>query len=127
MRTNRFRGVCAACSRTVEPEQGVITRPDGTTRVFCTPEEAAAHQPSAPAAADTDPYELSAAQVRITGTPAQCHAVWQALQLAPHLLTGQRSADRPRRDDDRVMLYGPVTIEARHLEAIERERQEAEQ
>lgn len=125
MRANRYRAVCVGCSTTVEPGAGVLIRHQGGSRVYCTQAEATeAAQVPAPAPGDDEPP--APAEVRITGTPAQCQAIWDALKLAPDLSAGVRSKDYPRRDpgDDRVTAYGPITVDPRTLLAVQREIRE---
>lgn len=127
MRANRYRGVCARCHTPVEPGAGVLIRHQGGSRVYCTQAEAAEDTPNAgPVPGEGESEEPAPAEVRITGTPAQCQAIWDALKLAPNLSAGTRSKDYPRRDpgDDRVTAYGPITVGPRTLLAAQREIRE---
>ncbi len=121
MEPNRFPGPCegTACGRPVAALQGFRDRRGGRWRVYCSTECATTPTVPGPSA----PLDLPPAEVRVTGTPAQCTAIAEALKLGMGLRVESVSEPRARRDSDdtRTALYIRAAVDPRHLAAIEKE------
>ncbi|MGW2793593.1 hypothetical protein ACWC9H_27190 [Streptomyces sp. NPDC001251] len=122
MEPNLYPGPCdgTACGRPVAARQGFRDKRGGRWRVYCS---AACATTTATVPGPSAPADLPPAEVRVTGTPAQCAAVAEALKLGMGVRVENVSEPRDRRDstDDRVTLYIRAAIDPRHLAAIEKE------
>nr|WP_176446061.1 hypothetical protein [Streptomyces noursei] len=107
----------------MEPQAGGCRKQGGVWLVYCDEHTAAGSAPAATLMVAGAVEDSPPAEVRITGSPAQCEAIREALVVGLGLRIGACSEPQPRRDphDNRVAVYAKVTVDAPTLALIERD------